>query len=259
MEDAFFSVADQVVLVSGASRGIGRGIADGFARRGAKVVVTGRERATLEETARAIGARPIVCDVADPKAVDRLVDAVFSEFGRVDTLLNVAGVNRRRKAERLSEDDWDFILGVNLKGPFLLSTAVGRRMLEAGRGGQINILSLNNRRPLAGVMPYAASKAGLEQMTRALAAEWGPRGVRVNGIAPGFILTDLTRTLYSQPAMKEWMLANTPLRRVGAPSDLVGAALFLASEASAFVTGQVLYVDGGCTAGWAWPIDLESP
>jgi NAD(P)-dependent dehydrogenase (short-subunit alcohol dehydrogenase family) len=257
MNDALFSVQGQVVLVSGASRGIGRGLAEGFAKRGAIVIVTGRERETLEKTAAEIGARPAVCDVADPKAVDRLVDEVYRNHGRIDALLNVAGVNRRMRAEKLTEGDWDFILGVNLKGPFLLSLAVGRRMLERGKGTQINVVSLNNDRPLRGVMPYAVSKSGLSQMTRALGAEWGPKGVRVNAIAPGFILTDLTKKLWSQPVMRDWALANTPLRRIGEPADLVGAAVFLASDASAFMTGQTLFVDGGCSAGWAWPIELE--
>jgi NAD(P)-dependent dehydrogenase (short-subunit alcohol dehydrogenase family) len=263
MQDELFSVAGQVVLVSGGSRGIGRSLAEGFAHRGATVIITGRERATLDATARAISppgatVRPLVCDVADPKAIDSLVRNVLQEFGHVDTLLNVAGVNRRMLAERLTEADYDFIMDINLKGPFLLSVAIGKSMLQRGRGNQINIVSLNNDRPLKGVMPYAASKAALGHMTRGLALEWGPRGVRVNAIAPGFILTDLTQKLWSQSTMQDWGLRNTPLHRLGQPADLVGAALFLASEASAFMTGQVLYVDGGFGCGLAWPIDFEN-
>lgn len=262
MSDALFSVAGQIVLVSGASRGIGRGLAEGFAGRGATVIITGREKATVERTAREITsaggkAVPRVCDVADPRAIDGLVASVQAEFGRIDTLLNVAGVNRRMKAEKLTEADYDFIVDINLKGPFLLSLAVGKSQLDRKKGNQINITSLNNDRPLRGVMPYAVSKAGLEQMTRALAMEWGPRGVRVNAIAPGFILTDLTSKLWAQPVMQEWAMANTPLKRIGRPEDLVGAALYLASDASAFMTGQTLYVDGGCSCGNAWPIELE--
>lgn len=260
MNDELFSVAGQVVLLSGASRGIGRALAEGFARRGAKVIITGREAATLEKTAREIDSagkavHPIVCDVSDAAAIEKLVDDVYARFGQVDTLVNVAGVNRRMPAEKLTEADYDFIVDINLKGPFLLSMAVGKRMLQRGQGNQINIVSLNNDRPLKGVLPYAVSKSGLEQMTRALALEWGPRGIRVNAIAPGFILTDLTQKLWSQPAMKEWGMANTPLKRMGIPDDLVGATIFLASAASAFMTGQVLYVDGGFSAGLAWPID----
>jgi NAD(P)-dependent dehydrogenase (short-subunit alcohol dehydrogenase family) len=263
MHDDLFSVTGQVVLVSGGSRGIGRALAKGFARRGAAVIITGRQQATLEQAARDVcppggTVRPLVCDVADRAAIERLVETVIRDFGQVDTLLNVAGVNRRMPAEQLSEDDYDFILDINLKGPFLLSQAVGKHMLARGRGCQINIASLNNDRPLKGVMPYAVSKAGLGHMTRALALEWGPRGVRVNAIAPGFILTDLTRKLWSQPKMQEWGLANTPLRRLGQPEDMVGAAIFLASEASSFMTGQVLFVDGGFGCGLAWPIDFDN-
>jgi NAD(P)-dependent dehydrogenase (short-subunit alcohol dehydrogenase family) len=130
-------------------------------------------------------------------------------------------------------------------------------MLERKQGNQINITSLNNDRPLKGVMPYAMSKAGLGHLTRSLALEWGSRGIRVNAIAPGFILTDLTQKLWSQPKMQEWGLTNTPLRRLGQVSDLVGAAIFLASPASAFMTGQTLFVDGGFGCGLNWPIDFE--
>jgi NAD(P)-dependent dehydrogenase (short-subunit alcohol dehydrogenase family) len=257
MQDSLFSVKDQVVLVSGASRGIGRAIAEGFAQRGATVIITGRESATLEKTAREINATPMVCDVADGKAIDRLVKSALEKFERIDTLINVAGVNRRMLAEKLTEADYDFILDINLKGPFLLSLAVGKAMLARGQGNQINIVSLNNDRPLKGVMPYAFSKAALGHMTRSLAAEWGPRGIRVNAIAPGFVLTDLTKKLWSQPTMQEWGKTNTPLVRLGQPEDVIGAAIFLASQASAWMTGQVLFVDGGFSAGLIWPIDFE--
>jgi NAD(P)-dependent dehydrogenase (short-subunit alcohol dehydrogenase family) len=257
MNDALFSVKDQVVLVSGASRGIGRAIAAGFAERGAKVIITGREAATLDKTAQEINATAIVCDVAKKDAIERLVKKALADFGHIDTLLNVAGVNRRMLADKLSEDDYDFILDINLKGPFLLSQAVGKAMLARGKGTQINVTSLNCDRPLKGVMPYAMSKAALEHMTRSLAMEWGPRGIRVNAIAPGFVLTDLTKKLWSQPTMQEWGKTNTPLVRLGQPEDMVGAAIFLASEASAWMTGQTLYVDGGFSAGLVWPIDFE--
>lgn len=261
MENQLFDVRDQIALVSGGSRGIGRALAEGFARAGARVIITGREQATLtpaaDEMSRAVGAKvhPMVCDVGQPDAIRRLVKDALAQFGRIDCLLNVAGVNRRKPAETVTEDDYDFIMNINLKGAFLLSQEVGRAMLARGKGTQINIVSLNNDRPLHGVLPYAMSKAAMGQMTRGLAAEWGPRGVRVNAIAPGFILTDLTQRLWSEPTMRAWGEANTPLVRLGMPNDLVGAALFLASPASAFMTGQTLFVDGGFSAGLAWPID----
>jgi NAD(P)-dependent dehydrogenase (short-subunit alcohol dehydrogenase family) len=224
------------------------------------VVITGREEATLRAAADEIAAPdgpayPIVCDVADGAAINRLVGDAIARFGRIDTLVNVAGVNRRKPAEDFTEEDYDFVLDINLKGCWLLSQAVGRHMLERGAGNQINIASLNTDRPLAWVAPYAMSKAAVGHMTRALATEWGPRGVRVNAIAPGFILTDLSKELWSSPTMQAWKDEVTPQRRLGQSEDMVGAAIFLASQASAFMTGQILYVDGGVTAGIRWPID----
>jgi NAD(P)-dependent dehydrogenase (short-subunit alcohol dehydrogenase family) len=163
-------------------------------------------------------------------------------------------VNRRKPALDVSVDDFDFVMDINLRGAFLLSQAVGRHMIERARGSQINIASLNSDRPLKDVAPYAMSKAAMAHMTRSLALEWGPLGVRVNALAPGFILTDLTRQLWSDKTMQQWGNANTPQRRLGTPEDMIGTAVFLASPAAEFMTGQVLYVDGGFTAGSAWPI-----
>jgi gluconate 5-dehydrogenase len=259
MHDDLFSVSGQVVLVSGSSRGIGRAIAEGFAQRGARVIITGRNQATLEQTATAMSSagikvEPMVCDVAKSAGISLLVERVIRDCGRIDTLINSAGVNRRKPAATVTEDDYDYLLDINLKGAFLLSQAVGRHMIERRSGSQINIASLTTDRPLKHVGVYAMSKAGLGQMTRALAMEWGPHGVRVNAIAPGFIVTDLTRKMWTDEGMQAWMKANTPQRRLGQPQDLIGVALFLASSAAAFLTGQILYVDGGFSAGWAWPI-----
>lgn len=258
--DKLFSVADKVVLLSGASRGIGYAIAAAFAERGATVIVTGRDRKTLDEAQRelAVGGGNVgtsVCDVADAAAIGRCVKDVLDRYGHIDTLINVAGVNRRKPAADVTPEDFDFILDINLRGAFLMSQAVGRHMIERHSGCQINIDSLNTYAPLTRVVPYAMSKAGLGMMTRGLATEWGRHGVRVNGIAPGFILTDLTRKLWSSPVMQAWGTKNTPAGRIGEVGDLVGTALFLASPASAFMTGQILRVDGGFSAGVQWPID----
>lgn len=257
-----FDVTGQIVLVSGGSRGIGRAIAEGFARRGATTIATGREASTLDSlrdelAADGVSLETAVCDVADSSAIRHLVAETLERHGRIDTLINVAGVNRRKPALEVTDDDYDFILDINLRGAFLLSREVGRGMVERAAGCQVQIASLNTDRPLKHVLPYAVSKAGIGHMTRALALEWGPRGVRVNAIAPGFILTDLTRQLWSRPTMRAWGESNIALGRLGTPEDMVGTALFLASPAAAYLTGQVLYVDGGFTAGWAWPIDAE--
>jgi NAD(P)-dependent dehydrogenase (short-subunit alcohol dehydrogenase family) len=264
MSDSLFSVSGQVVLVSGGSRGIGRALAAGFAERGAHVIITGRNSETLAETAQRIAPRTgqavvsaKVCDVADPEAIASLVQSVSDEYGRIDTLINVAGVNRRKPALEMTEEDYDYIVDINQKGAFLLSQAVGRLMVQRGRGSQINVASINTDRPLLHVAPYALSKAAMGHMTRALAMEWGPRGVRVNALAPGFVLTDLTKQLWSDETLLAWGRANTPQRRLGQPEDMVGTAIFLASEASAYLTGQILCVDGGFTAGWMWPIPSQ--
>jgi len=261
MADDLFSVEDQVVLVSGGSRGIGRAIAAGFADRGAHVVITGRQAETLERTAGEIcppggTVRAKVCDVADTKATQRLVDDLIDEFGRLDTLVNCAGVNKRMKVEQYTEEVYDFVTNVNIRGAFFLSLAAGRQMIEAGGGCQINIDSLNTHRPLNRVAVYAMSKSAMSQMTRCLAMEWGPHGVRVNAVAPGFTLTELTQNLWKDEKMDGWRQQNTPLGRLGQPNDMLGACIFLASKASSYVTGQVLYVDGGTSCGLFWPIDV---
>jgi NAD(P)-dependent dehydrogenase (short-subunit alcohol dehydrogenase family) len=257
-----FTVEDQVVLVSGGSRGIGKAIAAGFASRGAKVVITGRQEETLAATAKEIssGRHAVDFAVSDVAAADKagqLIDQIVARHGRIDSLLNVAGVNVRKRAETYTVEEYDFILNINLRGAFFLAQAVGKHMIARGGGGTIiNIESLNTYAPLRGVLPYAMSKAGMGMMTRGLAMEWGPHGIRVNSLAPGFVLTDLTSKLWSNPTMQAWGIPNTPLRRIGVPDDMVGTAIFLASPASAFMTGQILYVDGGFTAGINWPIDL---
>jgi NAD(P)-dependent dehydrogenase (short-subunit alcohol dehydrogenase family) len=254
-------VRDQVVLVSGGSRGIGRALAQGFAERGAQTIICGREQATLDRTAGEIstGAHPvraIVCDVAKPEDVARLVQQVVKELGRIDSLVSVAGVNKRMKVENYTLEEFDWILDINLRGAFHLAQLVGRQMIEQRSGSIINIDSLNTYAPLKGVTPYAISKAGISMMTRGMATEWGPHGVRVNAIAPGFFPTDLSKKLWAQDKLRAWGEANTPLGKLGEVADLVGSAIFLASPASRFVTGQVLRVDGGVSAGVAWPIDL---
>lgn len=256
MKDELFSVDGQVVLISGGSRGIGQAIARGFAARRAQVIITGRDDATLAAAAESIGndCVPIICDVAKSADINSLVDQVLSRYDRIDTLVNVAGVNRRKPSLEITEEDYDFILDINLKGAFLLSQSVGRHMVERGSGCQINVASLNTDRPLKNVLPYAMSKAGISHMTRGMALEWGPSGVRVNAIAPGFVLTDLTQQLWSDKDVHAWGMANTPQQRLGVPDDMIGAAIFLASPASSFLTGQTLYVDGGFTAGSNWPI-----
>ncbi len=260
--DALFSVAGQIVLVTGGSRGIGRAIAEGFAGRGAEVVICSQnpqsvEAAVAEMRQAGMQVSGLVCDVSREEQIGETVSAVLGTHGRIDTLVNVAGVNRRKRAETVTVEDYDFILDTNLRGAFLMAQSVGKQMIEQKSGAVINVESLNTWMPLRGVLPYAISKFGMQGMTRGLALEWGRHGIRVNSLAPGFILTDLTRKLWSDPGMQAWNADNAPLGRLGEPADMVGTAIFLASAASAFMTGQTLYVDGGFSAGWNWPIPLS--
>lgn len=262
MSDQLFSVSNQNVLITGGSRGIGRAIAEGFASRGANVLICSRSQESVDTAVREMEdagrtASGLSCDVSDPEQIQSTVAAALTQLGHIDTLINVAGVNRRKRAETVTVDDYDFIMDTNLKGAFLMSQAVGRHMIERKSGSQINIESLNTWMPLKGVLPYAMSKFGMQGMTRGLALEWGQHAVRVNSLAPGFILTDLTEKLWSDPTMQAWNEANAPLGRLGQPEDMIGTAVFLASKASAFMTGQTLYVDGGFSAGWSWPIPLS--
>ena len=262
MSDELFSVTNQNVLVTGGSRGIGRAIAAGFASRGANVLICSRSQESVDSAIRemqeaGLKVSGLACDVSDPQQIKTTVGTAINQLGHLDTLVNVAGVNRRKRAETVTEDDYDFIMNTNLKGAFLMSQEVGRHMIERKSGSQINVESLNTWMPLKGVLPYAMSKFGMQGMTRGLALEWGGHGVRVNSLAPGFILTDLTKKLWSDPTMQAWNEANAPLGRLGQPEDMVGTAVFLASKASAFMTGQTLYVDGGFSAGWSWPIPLS--
>ena len=259
MNDNLFSVKDQIVIVSGGSRGIGRAIVSGFVERGAKVIATGRDIQALEETEKVTAtetnsAKCVVCDVLDREQIEDTVASVIDQHGRIDTLVNCAGVNRRMPVLDFTEDDFDYVVDINLKGAFHFSRAVGKHMVNQKSGSLINIASLNTDRPLPNVLPYAASKAALGNMTQALATEWGPHGIRVNGLAPGFILTDLTKKLWSDETMRQWAVINTPQGRLGQPEDMIGTAIFLSSPASSFVNGQIIYVDGGFTAGFNWPI-----
>lgn len=263
MTDSLFSVENRVVLVSGGSRGIGRSLAQGLAHRGAKVFISGRDVNTLQQTVREISTPSnaveyVVCDVAQPDQIPGMVDAVIQKAGRIDSLLNVAGINIRKRVEDYSVEEFDKIVDINMRGAFLVAQEVGRRLIAQKLGGTIiNVDSLNSFRPLKAVQPYAMSKAAVSAMTRGMAMEWGEHSIRVNAIAPGFILTDLTNKLWSNPTMQAWNDANCPLKRLGQPEDLIGTAVFLISDASSFLTGQVIYVDGGITCGMQWPIPLS--
>lgn len=259
MRTNLFNVQDTIIFISGGSRGIGFAMAEAFAEQGAQVIISGRNEDALIEACKNTHefSHPIVyriCDVADEQLINTCVKDIVAEYGRIDTLINCAGVNKRMPAVEYTADEYDQIMHINLRGAFLMSQAVGKVMIKQGSGNQINIDSLSTHMPLTQILPYAMSKAGLSNMTRGLALEWGKYGVRVNSIAPGFILTDLTQKMWANENMLAWHKATTPLERMGQVEDLVGTAIFLASAGSAFITGQIIRVDGGATAGTHWPI-----
>ena len=243
-------------LVTGAGRGMGKGMAVALARAGADVAVVSRTKADLEETAQAIEAvgqvaLAVVADTADVAAIQTMADTVYKEWGRIDILVTAAGIVVRSKAENYTEEEWDRLHNINLKGRFFTSQSVGRIMLAQGSGSIIHVGSLTCGIGLPGVAIYAIANGGIAQMTRTLSAEWSPQGVRVNCIAPGTFVTRTTADVLSDPERAAVRLRRIPQGRFGDPdADLNGAAVFLASDAASYVTGQVLYVDGGAITAY---------
>ena len=245
-----FDLTGKICIVTGGGRGIGRGMAEGLARHGAVVVLAGRTLATVEETAAAIGggAWGFATDVSVEADVIALRDAVLAKHGRIDVLVNNAGVDPIfKQIERTSLAEWQHIIDINLTGLFLCCKYLGGAM---GTGGSvINVSSLAGHVGLVRSVPYCASKGGAELLTKALAIDWAKRGVRVNTLAPGWVDTDLTHQLLEHAEHGQRMLSGTPLGRFATPKDMAGGVVFLASDASAFMTGQSLVIDGGWTAG----------
>jgi len=244
-------LAGRVAVITGSSRGMGLAIARGYAREGAHVVLTSRTVASLTgfvEELSQLGVRvlPLEVDVSRPEDVERMVARVDESFGRVDVLVNNAGMPMVAPSEELDLASWQRTLDTNLTGSFLCAQAAGRVMLRQGSGCIINIASLTSFLGFPGRLAYSATKSALLGLTRTLSSEWAPRGIRVNALAPGWILTDLLQSVIDRGALDpEKLISRTPLRRMGTPEDVVGPAIFLASDESAFVTGQILPVDGG--------------
>ncbi len=239
----------KVAIVTGASKGIGREIALSYAREGAKLVLTARSEDLLRELSseiRAAGHEEPLCfplDVKQSEKVDELVDKTLDKFGRIDILVNNAGVTRDGLLLRMSDEDWDEVLDTNLKGAFLCLRAVAKPMMRQRSGRIINMASVIGLIGNAGQANYAASKAGVIALTKSAAKELGSRNILVNAIAPGFIDTEMTRALSDD--IKNAILKQIPIGKLGQPVDVARAAVFLASDESSFITGQVLTVDGG--------------
>lgn len=253
LEFPTFSLENKVSLVTGGSKGIGYGMAAGLAQSGSHLVIASRNREELEKAAHELsvyGTRvvPVPCDVTVAGQVKELVERAEAEFGKIDVLVNNAGMNIRKPLSEYEETDWDQVLSVNLKGIFLVGREVSKAMVRAGGGSIINISSIFGNVAMPFQTGYAASKGGVNQLTRVWAIELAPCNIRVNAIAPAYIETPMTSGWLNDPVRLRQILETTPLGRIGKLKDLIGPVVFLASDASEYVTGHVLHVDGGWIA-----------
>jgi gluconate 5-dehydrogenase len=253
--DSAFDLTGRRALVTGSTRGIGAAIAAGLARAGATVVLHGRDPARADQARAQLAAevpgadvRSCAFDVADHAAIVEQARRLEGELGGIDVLVNNAGIQFRSPLTEFPLDAWNQVLSVNLTSCFVLAQQLAHGMLDRGHGKIINVCSLQTQLVRASTSAYAAAKSGLGSLTRTMCAEWAAGGIQANGLAPGYIGTDLNATLVADEEFSAWVLGRTPARRWGVPADLAGPAVWLASSASDFVNGQVIYVDGGITA-----------
>jgi len=254
MSENLFHLTGNVAIVTGASRGLGQYFGRALARAGADLVVTSRTRDSLTPFVAEIerlGRRavPLELDVRDPDSIRKMADDAEAACGRIDILVNNAGCNVRKPAVEVTWDDWNLVLDTNLRGTFFVAQAVARKMIPRGAGRIINIGSVTCVAGYAGMGPYCASRGGVKQLTMSLADDWGPMGITVNCLAPGWFKTAQNQVLYDDDEWVEYLCDRIPLKRPGQPSDLDGAVVFLASPASGYITGQTLLVDGGISTG----------
>ena len=249
-----FDLSGRVAVVTGASRGLGQCFGRALARAGADLAVTSRNRESLAPFCReieAMGRRALALelDVREQDSIQRMADAAVERYGKVDILVNNAGCNVRKRALDVTWDDWNRVLDTNLRGAFFVAQAVAAKMIPRRYGRIVNIGSVTCVFGYSGMAPYCASRGGTKQLTMSLANDWGPYGITVNCLAPGWFKTQQTAALYEDPEWVEYLCDRISLKRPGAPRDLDGAVVFLASDASAYITGQTLLVDGGISTG----------
>jgi gluconate 5-dehydrogenase len=253
MTNRLFDLTGRVALITGSTRGLGLVLARGLAQAGAKVVLNGRVRETLEQSAEklrgeGLEATSALFDVLERDNVAAAVISIERDIGPIDILVNNAGIQRRAPAAEVPEAVWREVIDTNLTGVFLVSQVVGQGMIKRKRGKLINLCSMLSEAGRPSIAPYTAAKGGVKMLTKALATEWARFNVQVNGLGPGYFATEMNKALIENPDFDRWLKARTPAGRWGQPEELVGAAVFLSSEASNFVTGQIIYVDGGVLA-----------
>ena len=249
-----FDLSGRTALVTGSSRGIGRGLAQGLVEAGCTVVLNGQDAGRLEATRAEMAAstggavHAATFDVTDPDAVETGIAAIEEQVGTLDILVNNVGAQHRAALVDFPDQDWYRLLDTNVTSAFLVGRAVARRMVPRGTGKIVNIVSLQSEVARPGIAPYAATKGALKMLTKGMCADLAPAGIQVNAVGPGYIATELTSDLMADPEFDAWVRGRTPAGRWGVPADLVGPVLFLCSPAADFVTGQILYVDGGMLA-----------
>jgi len=254
MTRALFDLTGHVALVTGTSRGLGQYFARALASAGADLILTSRRKEDLlpfVAEIEALGRRaiPLALDVRDQHSIEAMAEAAEASYGHVDILVNNAGCNVRKPAFDVTWDDWNLILDTNLRGSFFVAQQIAKRMALRGYGRIVNIGSVTSVFGYAGLAPYGASRGGIRQLTMSLADDWGKHGITVNCLAPGWFQTAQNKVLYEDKEWVKTLVDRIPLKRPGAPNDLDGAIIFLASEASRYITGQTLLVDGGISTG----------
>jgi NAD(P)-dependent dehydrogenase (short-subunit alcohol dehydrogenase family) len=254
MEMKSFDLSGRVAIVTGTSRGLGQYFGRALARAGADLVITSRDANTLEgfrSEIEGLGRKvlPLALDVRNYESIQKMVEQAVGHFGKIDILVNNAGCNVRKPALDVTWEDWNLVLDTNLRGTFFVAQAVARQMISRKYGRIINIGSVTSVAGYAGLGPYGASRGGVKQLTMSLADDWGPHGITVNCLAPGWFKTAQNAVMYENQEWVEYLKDRIPLKRPGQPTDLDGAIVFLASDASEYVTGQTLLVDGGISTG----------
>jgi NAD(P)-dependent dehydrogenase (short-subunit alcohol dehydrogenase family) len=244
-ETISFGLAGRVCLVTGAAQGIGEACARRFAAEGARVVVADVDDERGMQVADELDAMYVHCDVGDHEQVEGMVEAILEVHGRIDVLVNNAGIVRGAPLLEMSEEDFDAVVRVNLKGAFLAGQAVAREMVKAGSGAIVNLSSVNSVLTIPTIAGYNVSKGGVNQLTRVMALDLAPKGVRVNAVAPGTIVTDMARAVLSDEATRQRVMSRTPMGRFGEPAEVANAVAFLASDAASYITGEIVFIDGG--------------